>query len=148
MPNADYEYVLELILGEIATTPKSLATICKEIPGAPNPASVYRWMSQDKSLSERYARAKHEQLQVLADEIVYLADTDRICEKVTIKADGSREVVILDSVERTKVQIDSRKWLLSKLAPAKYGDRLGLTNADGTGDATLIIKHIGSDGTD
>jgi hypothetical protein len=81
-------------------------------------------MECDDALSERYARAKKAQLQVLADQIVDLSDNDRICEKVTIKADGTREVVILDQVERTKLQIDSRKWLLAKLNPKKYGDRL------------------------
>ena len=102
-------------------------------------------MERDSALSERYARAKEAQLQVLADQLVDLADTDRICEKVTIKPDGSREVVILDQVERTKVQIDTRKWLLAKLNPKKYGDnaKLALTGEDG---GPLVVKHIGSDG--
>ena len=123
----------------------SLTAICNSRDEFPEAKTFYRWMISHEELRQLYARAKEDQLQILADEIVPLADADRICEKVTIKADGSREVVILDQVERTKLQIDSRKWLLSKLNPKKYGDnsKLQLTGEDG---GPLIVKHIGSDG--
>ena len=120
----EWESQLDEIFAAIATTPKSLETICKEIESAPSARTVYRLIEADEELCQRYARAKKAQLQVLADQIVDLADTDRICEKITIKADGSREVTILDQVDRTRLQIDSRKWLLSKLDPKKYGDKM------------------------
>ena len=146
MPAAnEWASALDEIFAAIATTPKSLESICKEIESAPSARTVYRMLEADEALCQRYTRAKESQLQVLADQLVDLADTDRICEKVTIKADGSREVVILDQVERTKVQIDTRKWLLSKLNPKKYGDKstLALTDPDG---GPLVVKHIASDG--
>ena len=115
--------VIDQILAAIATTPKSLESICKELESAPTARTVYTWLTQDDDFLQRYARAKEQQLQVLADQMVELSDQDRICEKVTIKADGSREVVILDQVERTKLQIETRKWLLAKLNPKKYGDK-------------------------
>jgi hypothetical protein len=139
MPAAEWAPVVDSIIAAIATTPKSLKTICEEIEAAPTAKTFYQWLTEDESLRDRYARAKKEQLQVLADEIVDLADKDRICEKVTIKADGSREVVILDQVDRTRLQIDSRKWLLSKLDPAKYGDKQLHTGADGEGPVELSV---------
>ena len=42
----------------------------------------------------------------------------------TTKADGSTETKDGDMIERARRQVDSRKWLLSKLAPKKYGDKL------------------------
>lgn len=44
-----------------------------------------------------------------------------------------------------RLQIDTRKWALSKRNPKKYGDsaKLQLTGDDG---GPLIVKHIGSDG--
>ncbi len=125
MPAAnEWAPVIDEILSAIATTPKSLESICKQIESAPSARTIYRMIESDEELCQRYTRAKESQLQVLADQLVDLADTDRICEKVTIKADGSREVVILDQVERTKLQIDTRKWLLAKLNPKKYGERI------------------------
>jgi hypothetical protein len=108
----------------ISVKSESLTSICASEERFPHVNTFYRWMIANEELRELYARAKQSQLQILSDQIVELADTERICEKVTIKADGSREIVILDQVDRTRLQIDSRKWLLSKLDPKKYGDKL------------------------
>jgi hypothetical protein len=127
------------ICAEMSINAISLEQICKE-NGFPCARSIYRHIIEDEEFSRKYARARELQLQVLADEIIPLADKDRICQKKTIKADGSEEVVILDQVERTKLQIESRKWLLSKLAPKKYGDRI---QQDISGE--LSVKRVVSD---
>ena len=139
MPAAEWSPIIDEVLAAIATTPKSLKTICEEIESAPTAKTFWKWMENDNELSERYARAKSAQLEVLADQLVDLADTDRICQKVTTKNDGSVETVTLDQVERTKVQIDTRKWLLAKLNPKKYGDKLAHTGADGEGPVAFQI---------
>lgn len=144
MPAAiDPESVMPQILELIATTHGSLESICNSNPEFPSARTVYRWLDSNESLCQRYARAKAAQLQILADELVELADTDRICKKRTIKADGSEEVVILDQVERTKLQIDTRKWLLSKLDPKKYGDRL--EHSGEIGIKTVVIPQAAKD---
>ena len=116
--------VMPDILAMIATTPKSLNSICASDKRFPDARTVYRWIDADEELCQQYTRAKAAQLQILADQLVDLADTDRICRKVTEKADGSTETVTLDQTDRTKLQIDTRKWLLSKLDPKKYGDKV------------------------
>jgi hypothetical protein len=140
MPAAEWNPVIDDILAAIATTPKSLESICSELESAPTARTVYRWIESDAELCQRYTRAKAAQLQVLADQLIDLADTDRVCEKVTIKPDGSREVVILDQVERTKLQIDTRKWLLSKLDPKKYGDKVQQELSGEVGIKTVIVQ--------
>lgn len=137
----DPETVMPQILELIATTPKSLNSICAENKHFPHPATVYRWIDSRPDLCERYARAKEAQLQILADELIELADRDRVCQKRTIKADGTEEIVILDQVERTKLQIDTRKWLLAKLNPKKYGDRLEHTGEIGIKTILLPATH-------
>jgi hypothetical protein len=92
-----------------------------------------------------YARAKEAQLQILADEIQEIADEPQVGEIVTIKGE-EREVKMADMIEHRKLRIESRKWLLAKLAPKKYGDKLAHTGADGEGPVQLVVKHIGSDG--
>ncbi len=140
MPAAiEWAPVIDEILAAIATTPKSLNTICSEIESAPHARTFWKWMENDEDLGQRYARAKASQLEVLADQLVDLADTDRICKKITEKADGTTETVTLDQVERTKVQIDTRKWLLAKLNPKKYGERMAHTGADGEGPVAFQI---------
>ena len=150
MPASEWAPVIDEILSAIATTPKSLESICKDIESAPSARTVYKWLEGDEELVQRYARAKESQLQVLADQLVDLADTDRICEKITVKADGSREVVILDQVERTKLQIDTRKWLLAKLNPKKYGDKVQQELSGPEGGpirASIEVAFVSSDAT-
>lgn len=130
------------ICAAISSTTKGLRAICDSEERFPDVNTFYRWMLSNAELRELYARVKAEQLQILADEIVPIADEDRICEKVTIKADGSREVVILDQVERSKLQIDTRKWLLSKLDPKKYGDKQLHTGPNGEGPVQFVVKSI------
>jgi hypothetical protein len=52
-------------------------------------------------------------LEVLADEVLSLADD---------VANAENPV----AVAAARLQVDSRKWLLSKLKPKQYGDRLEL----------------------
>lgn len=96
----------------------------------------------DEALANRYARAKGDGLDALAEEIVALADECRMGVKTTTKADGSVETVSGDMVDRTRLQIDSRKWLLSKLAPKKYGDKLDV-NANVGVTVTLPSPLVG-----
>ena len=143
MPAAiDQESVMPDILALIATTPKSLESICKSDERFPDARTVYRWIDASEELCQRYARAKQAQLQILADQLVDLADNDRICQKRTIKPDGSEEIVILDQVERTRVQIDTRKWLLSKLDPKKYGERIQQEHTGADGGPLQIISTV------
>jgi hypothetical protein len=83
-------------------------------------------------------RAKADGLDILADEIIALADECRIGEKYKETKEGNY-VERGDMVERSRLQIDSRKWLLSKLAPKKYGERLDV-NANVTGGLALNVN--------
>jgi hypothetical protein len=130
----------DAICAAIAGNIKGLDDICAESDGFPEARSVYRHLIQSEEFSQKYAHARDLQHQMLADQLVPLADKDRICQKRTIKADGSEEVVILDQVERSKLQIETRKWLLGKLQPKKYGDKQQL---DLTGEVS--VKRVVSD---
>jgi hypothetical protein len=123
----------------IAINTKGLDDICDENDEFPSPRSIYTRLIQCDSFLQKYTRARDLQQQLLADQILPIADKDRICEKRTIKPDGSEERVILDQVERSKLQIETRKWLLSKLNPKKYGDKQLHTGADGEGPIEVSI---------
>ena len=77
------------------------------------------------------------QADILADEVVDLADTTRIGVKVKTNDKGEVETTEGDMVERTRLQIDARKWYAGKLAPKKYGDKLAV----GGDDSMDPIRH-------
>ena len=66
----------------------------------------------------------------MAEDIIDIADTPKVGQKTVSKATGL-EVTEGDMVDRSRLQVDARKWLLSKLAPKKYGDKVGVQHEGG-----------------
>jgi len=85
---------------------ESLRSICRDA-GSPSEGTVRGWAREDRDgFAAKYRIARELQLDYWADEIVDVADQ------------GDR-----DPRDR-QVRIDTRKWLMSKLGPRRYGDRL------------------------
>lgn len=83
----------------------------------------FRTLEADTTLAERYTRAKERQAELMADEIVEIADTCMEGEKVKTMPDGTSIVTTGDMIERSKLRVDSRKWVAAKLLPKKYGEK-------------------------
>lgn len=126
------EAVLEAIRGG-----KSLRAI-SEGDGMPSPALVILWVKEDKAFAEQYARAKEVQAHVLAEQMLDIADDGT--NDYTTTEDGV-ELVNHDVIARSRLRVDTRKWLLSKMLPKVYGEKLDLTTGGDPFPApTVIIK--------
>jgi hypothetical protein len=93
------------------------------------------WCGEQPALAEAYARAREGLIARMAQELADIAD-----EPVILTPDGK-----LDSaaVQKQRLQIDTRKWLLSKLAPKKYGERLELAgDADSPIKAAVTVEFV------
>ena len=116
---------------------ESLKSICED-DTYPNRATVFRWLAAHSEFRDMYARAREEQADSLADEIVAIADeectTVRSSRHPTVKdddGDGELEVVFdSTAVARNRLRIDARKWVASKLKPRKYGEKLAVGGAE------------------
>lgn len=96
------------------------------------PQSTFsRWVDEDPKLAEDYARAREDLIERMAHEVMELSDMD-----VGVQPDGKKDWA---AVQKHRLQVDARKWLLSKLAPKKYGDKLELS---GDPDRPLAIQKI------
>lgn len=80
------------------------------------------WVASDEDLAERYARAKRLQAELLAAELVEIADT----EPGTTDSGGTDT----GKVQHLKLRVDTRKWILAKLLPKVYGDKLAIGGAE------------------
>jgi hypothetical protein len=87
-----------------------------EAAGIPH-STFLGWLDDDADLADRYTRARENLIERMANELLEISDKD-----VEIQ-DGKRDWA---AVQKHKLQVDTRKWLLSKLAPKKYGDKVGL----------------------
>jgi hypothetical protein len=122
------EQIKDLICEGI-TIGKSLSAICRD--NLIVQSSVYSQLSKDEAFAERYARARERQADFYADEIIELADS----------CSGS-----LEDSNRTRLQIDARKWACGKLHPRKYSEKASVevTGKDGSPVAmpTIILQPV------
>ncbi|AGG31951.1 hypothetical protein MU9_2906 [Morganella morganii subsp. morganii KT] len=70
---------------------------------------------------QQYARAREIQAELLAEEIIEIADDSS--GDVIVDDDG-KEQTNHERVARSRLRVDARKWYASKLAPKRYGDRI------------------------
>lgn len=115
----------------IESTTKGLTRICKdekENPDFPCEASFYRWLNDSEDLRERYARAKSDQAERLVDEMLEIADDSDLD---AIADDEGNKRLNSEFVQRSKLRIDTRKWIASKLKPKKFGDKIELDHKGG-----------------
>lgn len=90
------------------------------------------WLTEDKTLSEQYDKARDDLHDYWADEIMDIADEDANVLPTTGGTDSG-------AVQKQRLRIDSRKWLLSKLASKRFGDKQTLV---GDESAPLTIQTI------
>jgi hypothetical protein len=118
---------------EPAYTPELAAEICNRIGGGetlrsvctergmPSRVKFLEWVDDDRDgLGNRYARARERQMEFWSDELVTIADDE------TIEPNSRR------------VRIDARRWLMSKIAWRRYGDKL--THV-GDADNPIQVMH-------
>lgn len=118
---------------------RSLKSICRE-EEMPSAGAVILWASEDREgFADRYARACSIRLDVLSEELIEISDDSRNDSYVD---EEGREHVNYDHIQRSKLRVDTRKWLLSKLRPEKYGKRQKLEHSgevDTGGDVHVYL---------
>ena len=110
----------ESICNKVATCTHSLKKICADNDNFPHHETVNEWRWKIEEFGSAYARAKQAQMDLLAEEIVEISDDDS---KDTATDKDGRESFNNEFAARSRLRIDSRKWLAAKLYPRVYGER-------------------------
>lgn len=84
-------------------------------------STILRWVGEDTELANQYARAREIGYALLADEILEIADDSS---GDAVEDDDGNVRVNAEFVNRARLRVDTRKWMLSKVLPKLYGDRL------------------------
>lgn len=100
----------------------------------PSTSAVLRWVRQFPEFRQRYVQARESLLEHWAEEITEIADdgSNDWMERRGEEGAPAGWVANGEHIQRSRLRVDTRKWLLSKLAPKKYGDRVNVTNSDGS----------------
>lgn len=107
---------------------ESLKAICEE-EGMPSKATVFKWLGQNASFVDKYARAREAQADALFDDILSIADDGRNDWMERRGEEDAGWVANGENIRRAQLRIDARKWMAGKLRPKKYGEKLDI---DGT----------------
>jgi len=98
-----------------------------------SPGTLLLWVDEE-NLSEQYAEAREALLEFWADEIMDISDTP-----VGTLANGGSDS---GAVQDKRLRVDTRKWLLSKLGPKKYGDRTIHAGDESAPIAVTEVKRV------
>ena len=107
----------------------SLRSICED-ENMPSESLVRKWAIEETEFGARYIRARELGMDAMADELLAIAD-DR--SKDTKILEDGREVVDQEAINRSRLRVDARKWIMSKIAHKKYGDKITTENTGPNG---------------
>lgn len=97
---------------------ESLRKICKD-DKMPSLVAVWKWLNNSEELVKQYTRAREEQAETFVDEILDIADDNK--DDTSIDENG-KLIINQEVIARSRLRVDSRKWIASKLKPKKFGD--------------------------
>jgi hypothetical protein len=129
-PSTFSQEIVDAICGRIAAG-ETLRQVCRD-DEMPAQSTVFLWLQKHPEFSEQYVRARESLMDCFADEIVDIAEDGSNDWMLRQTKDGeSVEVLNREAIERSRIRIDARKWLMGKCAPKKYGDKLQLAGDGG-----------------
>lgn len=144
------------------TNEEKFEKICQEVEvGVPvrtlftkygiSPNTFYTMAETNESLKLRYNRAKNINSELIFEDILEIADNTNADVKI-IETKGGRQKAVIDgeAVQRSRLKIDARKWILSKMNPKKYGDKIDIdhTTLGEKIEPTKIIFGVNKDSED
>jgi hypothetical protein len=119
-----------LALGE------SLRSVCRD-EGMPNASTIIRW-AETEPFSQQYARAREIGYSLLAEDLLAIADDGTGDSWVD---DEGQVRTNNDVIARSRLRVDTRKWMLSKMLPKVYGEKVDVNHA-----GTMNVKLDTGDG--
>lgn len=101
--------------------------------GMPASSTVFKWLREDDDFSEQYARACEERTEAFAEDILDIADQG----VAVVKAGAEKKSGAI--AQMVKLQVDTRKWHMSKMKPKKYGESVDLTSGHKPLKSNVIV---------
>lgn len=118
----------------------------EELEGMPCKTQILKWATDsDKSdFTNQYAQAMQRRTEYWAEEILDICDdgSNDWMER-SGKDDHPGYVTNGEAINRSRLRVDTRKWLMSKLAPKKYGEKIQQEVSGKDGMALSAVLNIG-----
>jgi hypothetical protein len=121
-----------------------LIDICDD-PGMPAARTVRDWARVDREgFAARYDRARELGFHAMADQMLAIADDGRNDWIVRRRRDGTSELMVdHEHVSRSRLRVNARRWVLSKMLPCLYGDRPeGVAKPEADNGWAALLKAV------
>lgn len=139
---SDYSPEIADLICERIADGVSLREICRT-EDMPSKAAVFRWLAAHAEFRDQYARAREAQADALADELLDIAD-DGDNDWMERKGEDGQSLGWRENgeaIQRSRLRVDTRKWIASKLKPKKYGDKLAV-GGDEEGSPVKVVAEV------
>jgi hypothetical protein len=84
----------------------------------------HEWIEADQKLANKYAKAINSRTEKMADELLEIADDGKNDWMASNDPNNPGYKHNGEHSQRSRLRLDTRKWLMSKMLPKKYGDRV------------------------
>jgi len=99
---------------------EGLRKICSD-PEMPSRSTFLRWVENDTGRQAKYQKAREALMDWYSEEILSIAWDDS---KDTIKREDKPDLCNHEWIARSRLKVDTLKFLMAKLHPKRYGDKL------------------------
>ena len=118
---ADFSDVIFDLVCDRMANGEGLRKICED-PEMPSRQTFLRWIEKDTGRETRYTKAREALMDWYAEEILEIAWDNS---QDTIPATENKPARCnTEWVQRSRLKVDTIKFLMAKLHPKRYGDRL------------------------
>ena len=117
----------------------------------PSGRTILRWLAARPEFARRYAIAKEMQADAMGDLIIDIADDSSGDWKRKWIGGEWRWVVDLENIERARLRCHTLQWLMARLAPKKYGNRVATaaraahSPANAPNSAAVLLEQLADD---
>ena len=122
---SDFSTEVEARICQELSEGKTLREVCRADEMPTEAAVRKRALADPEGFGSQYAKAREIGYQSMADELLEIADDGTNDWMERQNGDGTTyEVENREVLNRSRLRVDTRKWLLSKALPKIYGDKI------------------------
>ena len=102
---------------------KSVSNAC--IKAKLTKSTYLRWISENDQYEIHHSTAMQDRADSMFEDILKICDSTE--DDIIINEDGN-PIINHNVIQRDRLRIDARKWILAKMVPKKYGDKVDVTS--------------------
>lgn len=123
-PTIFTQELADLICERVATHSIGLRRLCEMFDDMPVKDTINQWRWKHDKFSAQYAKAKMMQAELGAEECIEIADdaTNDWMKSLSEEEQGNGWKINGEHIQRSRLRVDTRKWVAAKLAPKIYGN--------------------------